>query len=291
MTSVSTWSSGRAVRTGLGAAALALALLATPPSAHGVDEEGCLECHGLQGLAVRAGAGARPLGVSPEGYDRSAHGDLGCRECHADIASIPHAATQAVGCGQPCHGTSLGGKAYSHEGLYWEYTASSHGGTAGRKVGCLLCHPTPERRESAERDKPGEARRCAACHRGSEKVRAWFRDRHFLALAAGDSRAPSCPDCHGIHGVRPAAVAESTVNPARLADTCGSGALAGSRGGRRRESCHGGLVPSAVAAASMNVLPRGASPRGRLAAAFMLLAGGLLCGLVARAGVGLLRGR
>jgi hypothetical protein len=291
LTSASTWSSARPVRSALAAAALALSLLA-PREARGIDEEGCLECHGLPGFAVREAGGVRNLGLAAEAFSLSAHGDLGCRECHSDIASIPHGERREVNCGQPCHGKTLGGKAYSHEGLYWEFTASSHGGAGGRKVGCLLCHPTPERREGAQRDKLGEARRCGSCHRGNAKVRAWFLDRHFAELAAGNQRAPSCPDCHGTHRVHPATAAESTVSPARLADTCSSGALGGEqRGGKRRDACHGTIGPSAVERASMNMLPQGGRRRGRIPAFFTLAAGCLLGGLVVRAGVGLLRGR
>ena len=37
-----------------------------------------------------------------------------------------------------------------------------------------------------------------------------------LALAGGNRRAPSCPDCHSAHRVRPAAATESTVNRRHL---------------------------------------------------------------------------
>ena len=286
LTSASTWSSARAARR-LIAAACFVAALAGPSPARGADEEGCLGCHGLPGFAVREAGAARVLGVSAEAFDTSMHGELGCRECHADIASIPHGEHRAVGCGQPCHGQSAGGREYSHEGLYWEYAASAHGSARSRKIGCLLCHPSPQRRESAERDKLGEARRCTACHEGSPRVAAWFSDRHFLALAGGNRRAPSCPDCHSSHRVRPAAAPEAAVNRARLAETCSNGALATGRKG----ACHGALGESGVAGASMNPLPRGRTAMNPLSLVLTLLAGALAAGLVARAGIGLARGR
>ena len=269
------------------AALLLLALLAAPPPARGGDQEGCLGCHGLAGLAIREGGAARALAVDVEAYDVSAHGELGCRECHADIASIPHGEPREVGCGLPCHGQTAGGKPYSHERLYWEYAASSHGRPGARRIACLVCHPAPARRESAGRDKPLEARRCAACHRGSGRVLDWFSDRHAVALAAGNPRAPSCPDCHGSHGVHGVSAPESPVSPQRLAETCASGALAGGR----KDGCHPGLKPPAVTGAGMSPLPARRGARGGLAAVFTLLAGCLLAGLVVRAGVGLARGR
>jgi hypothetical protein len=272
----------------LSAAALcaALVLAAARPAAAG-DEEGCLDCHGLAGFAVRAAGTTRALGVDPGKIEASAHGAVGCRECHTDIASIPHGDHRDVGCGQPCHGLGSGGKEFSHEGLYWEYTASVHGGARSRKIGCLICHPSPERRESAERDKLAEVRQCAACHRDNPQVAAWFRDRHFLALAGGNRSAPSCPDCHSPHRVRPAAAAESSVNRQRLADTCANGA----RGPGRKGACHAGLGEAAVRGASMSPLPRGGTTKTPLAFALSLLAGALVAGLVVRAGVGLVRGR
>ncbi len=282
------WNRARAARVVPLAAALAAALALAPVLAPASDEEGCLGCHGLAGFSTREGSGVRALGLAGEVFDASAHGDLGCRECHADIASIPHGEPREVGCGQPCHGQSLGGKPYSHEAIYWEYAASAHGSAKGRRIGCVVCHPAPERRDAPGRDKLDEARRCAACHRGSAAVQAWFSDRHYLALAAGNERAPSCPDCHSAHQVRSAASPESSVSRARLHETCSSGA----RGGERRGGCHGTLAPSAVAGAAMSPLPRGvAGAQGPVLTFLGLLAGALCAGLVARAGIGLLRSR
>jgi hypothetical protein len=285
--SVFTWNSVRAVRRLLSAAACAAVVLAAPGLAAGGDEEGCLDCHGLAGFAVRDTGKARVLGVAAGRFDASAHGDLGCRECHADIASIPHGEHRDAACGQACHGHGTGGKEFSHESLYWEYTASVHGGARSRKIGCLLCHPSPERQETAERDKLEEARRCAACHRENPMVATWFSDRHFLALAGGNRRAPSCPDCHSSHGVRPASAPESPVNRKRLAETCANGAI----GAGRKGACHDALGESGVAGASMIPLPRDRKGKGPLALVLTLLSGALAVGLVARAGIGLARGR
>lgn len=283
---VSTWNSARALRR-LAFAAAAAWLLSLPPGALAGDEEGCLGCHGLAGLSVQEGGTRRGLALEERNIDASMHRELGCRECHTDIASIPHGEHRVPGCGQACHGRTAGGKEYSHEGLYWEYATSSHGRATSRKIGCLVCHPAPERRESAERDKMAEALRCASCHRGSARIRDWFSDRHFLALAGGNKRAPSCPDCHSSHRASPASSPESTVSPGRLADTCSSGAVAA----ERRGSCHGELSPAAVAGASMNPLSRGESG-GRGLGFLLALAPGVLTGALAvRAGIGLVRGR
>lgn len=283
----STWNSARALRNLLGAASCAAVVLALAGPVAAVDEEGCLDCHGRAGFAVREGGKARALVVDPGRFGASAHGGVGCRECHVDVASIPHGERRDVSCGQPCHGSGPDGREFSHEGLYWEYAASSHGAARSRKIGCLVCHPSPARREAIEPDKLAEARRCAACHRENPTVAAWFSDRHFLELAGGNQRAPSCPDCHSAHRVRPAAAPESTVSRKHLAETCASGA----RGTGRKGACHGALGEAAVVGASMNPLPRGRTGSRPLPLALTLLAGALAAGLVVRAGVGLVRER
>jgi hypothetical protein len=283
---VSSWNRVRRARSLFGAAVSVAAVLSLAGLAAAGDEEGCLDCHGLAGFAVREAGNVRALGIDPARFSASTHGDVGCRECHADIASIPHGEQREVSCGQPCHGVGADGREFSHEALYWEFTASVHGGARSQKIGCLVCHPTPGRR-GGERDKLEEARQCAACHRSSATVAAWFSDRHFLALAGGNGRAPSCPDCHGAHRVLAATAPESTVNRKHLAETCANGA----RGAGRTGVCHGAIGEPGVAGASMNPLPGGGGAKDPLALVMTLLAGALAAGLVVRAAVGLLRGR
>jgi len=267
-----------------GGALALLALLAAVGPARAMDEEGCLNCHGLEGFAARRGGEAVPLAVSAEEFDAGAHGALECRECHADIASIPHPeARRDTNCGLVCH--AHGGGSTSHEKLYWDYAASVHGSARERRITCLVCHPASAAAAQG-RDKMREVRLCAACHRGKAAVRAYFSDAHFLALAGGAGHAPACPDCHTAHRVRRPGAEESSVSAKNLAATCGSGALAEARSG----ACHGTLAAAAVSGASMVTLPRGGRG-GALAWLLRLLAAAMLLGLLARAGVGLVRER
>ena len=73
----------------------------------------------------------------------------------------------------------------------------------------------------------------------------------------------------------------------RLAETCSNGALGTERRGRATASSG----ESAVAGATMSPLPRARVGKGPLSLALTLLAGVLVAGLVARAGVGMARGR
>jgi nitrate/TMAO reductase-like tetraheme cytochrome c subunit len=276
------WS--RVGRLAAGALVAVFALAAGPGVAAAGDEEGCLGCHGLEGFAVRAGGAVRALTIAPEPLAASAHGQVSCRDCHAEIAAIPHEEPRPVGCGQACHSGSKAGKDYSHEALYWEYAASVHG---VKKIPCLRCHPAPALTGDAGRDKRAEARQCAACHRAHPVVQGWFGDVHFAALARGDARAPSCPDCHTAHRVWPKSAPQSSVSPRRLAETCGRGALATGQ----EWPCHGQLGESAVAGAAMNPLPPGGRRRGAGLPLATALFGALLAGLVCRAGIGWLTRR
>jgi hypothetical protein len=72
------------------------------------------------------------------------------------------------------------------------------------------------------------------------------------------------------------------VNPRRLAETCGRGAL----GTGQERPCHGQLAESAVAGATMNPLPAGGGRPGAGPRLLTLLFGAMLAGLVVRAAVG-----
>ena len=74
-----------------------------------------------------------------------------------------------------------------------------------------------------------------------------------LALALGNRRAPSCPDCHRAHRILGPDSPDSSVHGEALAGTCGSGAISSRPGGR----CHGELSPKSVAGAAMAFSPRG----------------------------------
>jgi hypothetical protein len=60
---------------------------------------------------------------------------------------------------------------------------------------------------------------CTKCHAGvyEESYKASF---HGIAVAHGDSRAATCVDCHGSHGIQPARNPQSTVAKANVAQTC-----------------------------------------------------------------------
>jgi len=269
-------------------AALLLASLVLPCAGRAADEEECLRCHGLAGLASREGDEVNSLAVEGRFFEASVHSLLNCRECHSDIEAIPHPdASMEISCGQPCHQRDQAGNPYSHESLFWDYTTSVHGQAGDGGIACVTCHPASSLGELARRNLVLEVDQCASCHRRSPHVRTFFGSLHHAALARGDRRAPSCPDCHTSHRILPAEDPESSVHRDRLAGTCGGGALEGGSAGR----CHGELSEEAVRGAGMNPLPLPRSGGGGGGWFFTALYWGLLGGLALRALYGAARGR
>ena len=263
-------------------------LLFSASPAVALDEEECYRCHSLPGLTVRAGDSLAELTIAPQFFESSVHALLNCRECHSDIAAIPHGGgTREVSCGQVCHQQDMSGEFFSHEALFWEYTTSVHGELPGGKITCMVCHPAESLAETERRNLLLEVRQCASCHRGNEHVRDYFNGLHYLALTLENRRAPSCPDCHRTHRILPADSPESSVHDEALAGTCASGAIPSRAGGR----CHGNLSPKSVTGAAMGSLSLPGQSAGGIAWAFSGGYWALLLALAGRALLGLVRRR
>lgn len=275
------------IRKGLPVCIVAAAVMSAVPAA-AADEEGCYRCHGLRGFSLRQGDLVKNLALSESFFESSVHSLLNCRECHSDIAAIPHPdAELRVSCGQVCHQRKQSGEPYSHETLFWEYTTSVHGEAVDGGISCMVCHPAGSLSEITSRNLLQEVRQCAACHREREHVQEYFLGFHFFSLARGNRRAPSCPDCHSPHRVLSPNVEESTVSPAKVAATCGNGAIASAPAGR----CHGNIGEAASLGAPMTPLPLPGNHAGPARWAFSFLYWGMLAGLLARVGIGLARKR
>lgn len=170
-------------------------LLAGPARA----QEGCLECHGLAGLALPG----RPLWLGAPGHASDVHGRLPCTDCHKGVEGYPHASPQ-VRCDLPCHVAGA-----NHEALVRAEAGSVHARPG--LPSCGGCHDAGRAPRGA-----AAAALCRSCHAGLEPPRRFFGDSPgafgFFAhrrVPAG-RRAPGCPDCHGTHGVGPAEKARAT---------------------------------------------------------------------------------
>ena len=174
------------------------------PAAVGADPgEICLACHGDKDAK---GASGKSIAVDAAKYAASVHGGakLACTACHADVSEqkIPHAEKlKPVDCSN-CHDKPVA-----------EYKNTVHG--------------------KARKDGSTAAATCANCHGkdavGGAKmpggaIATQFHDSiHGKALAgAAQSAAPTCTNCHGAHSIRAKDDEKSSVNRAKVPDTCGS---------------------------------------------------------------------
>lgn len=175
-------------------AAVAFATTFVPPKERiekPYTNQKCLkDCHGEKTLAAGAPDGSkRSLHVDLDLYFESTHGQKGlwCIDCHqgADPNEHPRAGMPVVDC-RACHSEK------PPEGVFPADTASVF----------------------KEREiKPPEKK--------SLKGDGWTGSVHGLAAAKGVENPPVCKTCHTAHYVRKAADPASTVNAARLPETCG----------------------------------------------------------------------
>lgn len=237
----------------------AMTVLLSAPDARSTDQQMCLSCHGLKGFGFLSDGKYRSLYVDQESYHSSRHREIGCLQCHRNIAAVPHESTgERVNCGMECHTLdSVTGKPYSHESIYWGFLASVHGKGSRSTSSCLLCHPTNPPAFD-ENKTPGEKlAKCSACHADSgitaefkldrEIVNSYLTGIHGRAVLNGATNAPTCPDCHTQHAVLSSENKDSSTNPGRLAATCsGDHSSTGT-------SCH--LETSSAKLVGMSPLP------------------------------------
>jgi cytochrome b subunit of formate dehydrogenase len=179
---------------------LALSLASTLASAASAGDQECLACHGQAGMKSDAG---KSISMDPAKHAASAHGVLGCKDCHTDIKEFPHPSkVLKVQCAT-CHADEA--KAFP---------ASAHS-MLGESA-CASCHGSVHELTTAEKLMPGK---CAECH--ADEVTALASSIHGQAAKKGDPDAPKCVSCHGsIHAVKASSEADSTVARKNMADTC-----------------------------------------------------------------------
>ena len=180
-------------------AAAVFLFLTSAAAAPRADEE-CLACHGQAGMKSDSG---KDISVDPAKHAASAHGVLGCRDCHTSIKEFPHPAKVAkVQC------------ATCHEQEVKDFAASAHA-LLGENA-CESCHGNVHVLSTAEKLMP---EKCTECH--AQEVKDLAKSIHGQAAQKGDADAPKCVSCHGaIHAVKAASEADSAITPRNLPFTC-----------------------------------------------------------------------
>src|ERR1035437_1127273 len=113
-------------------------------AAPAADQE-CLACHGEAGMKSAAG---KSISIDPAKHAASAHGVLGCKDCHTTIKEFPHPKKIVkVQCA----------KCNADEAKLFPASAHSMLGESA----CASCHGNAHELTTAENLIPGK---CAECH-------------------------------------------------------------------------------------------------------------------------------
>jgi cytochrome b subunit of formate dehydrogenase len=213
-----------------------------------LENRRCLNCHGQGHIAdlplsqrrsmvapdTTAGVepGPRPgLFVPAQTFSGSPHEALACIDCHAEAATLPHAAQlPRPDCTTSCHSVereAYGASAHAQAGISQEQLPD-----------CITCHGGHDVLDTEDRQSRTHplnmVKICGDCHQqhqvngnGAKPVRApvatYLASVHGRAVTrAGLAVAATCADCHGYHNVRPSTDPQSLVHRENVADTCGS---------------------------------------------------------------------
>ncbi len=188
--------------------------------AFGQSDDDCLMCHSDQGLTAKRQGRIISLFVDAGRLQRSVHGSFSCVDCHPGLnpSETPHARViQPVDC-QQCHDAGTYQKS-----VHGRPVTSPDGKTVrAAAAGCKDCHGIHEilspKDSRSTANKAHVSQTCGSCHQSVASHYA--RSAHGIALEKAVKGAPSCVDCHGEHGVEPAASKDSPVSKTREARTC-----------------------------------------------------------------------
>jgi cytochrome b subunit of formate dehydrogenase len=187
----------------------------------------CASCHAdeqaayersFHAKAIKAGDGAAATCVDCHG---SPHDLLPASDPKSGVnhANIP--ATCGV-----CHSQKFVMEASGHSAQpFYSYAESVHGRAVAagsdKAAVCTDCHGTHEILAATDAKssifKFNVPMTCAKCHQGVEQE--FMRSIHGQAIVRGNSQAPVCTDCHGIHSIKAHADPNSSVSTRNLART------------------------------------------------------------------------
>ena len=193
----------------------------------------CLDCHSDKTLSKTNSLGKEiSLFVDEARFVGSVHATNNCTSCHTDVSdkhpddNVPIRSPSCASCHE------LPGK---------DYSASIHGvshklGASGA-ANCWDCHGSHNILSAKRADSPvfklNLPNTCATCHTNTgltkeyqmkypEAAAQYLDSIHGRALLKmGLIVAPSCNDCHGVHGIKRAVDRDSPINAANVAKTCG----------------------------------------------------------------------
>lgn len=187
----------------------------------------CLECHEAEFTSRAKGLPKEWVGLRPDVFAASVHGQLDCIDCHDAGKDIPHAANLPIVDCTSCHE-----KIAVKHAFHPRFALSPR--PAGEDTACTACHGTHDmlavKNKAFAFAGPAQADSCGRCHEAARKD--YLASAH--AQKPGVQRtAPDCLSCHREPIVQPGAkgtLVELKLAQAKLCESChvGNAAVAGS---------------------------------------------------------------
>lgn len=156
-----------------------------------VPNSECMDCHEAEFKSRKKGQPKEWVGVRPEQYAASVHGQLNCVDCHTGITEATHEPKlPKVQCAT-CHEKTAATHAF-HPRLSLESVPE------GKDTSCVACHGTHEtvgakHAEFAFRP-DNQAQSCGQCHEAAAKD--YLASAHAFKDAQGVRAVPDCLSCH-----------------------------------------------------------------------------------------------
>ncbi len=203
---------------------------ASPVKPPVVSNSECMDCHEAEFKARKKGLPPEWVGVKPEVFAKSVHGNLHCVDCHVAIVETPHPSKLPPAQCVSCHGKESGQYATSIHGM-------SHQMGDSDAASCASCHGThgivPVKQADSPVFKLNLPKTCGTCHDNPKLTKEYRMGQseaagHYLDSIHGRALvkmglivAPSCNDCHGVHDIKRSVDKDSHSNHANIAKSCG----------------------------------------------------------------------
>jgi cytochrome b subunit of formate dehydrogenase len=156
-----------------------------------VPNSECMDCHEAEFKARRKGQPKEWVGVRPEQYAASIHGQLACVECHTTITEATHEPDlPPVNCAS-CHDKTASTHAF-HPRLALSPVPE------GKDTSCVACHGTHETVAVKSADfafaPKQQPKSCGECHEAAAKD--YLASAHALNGHKRERQVPDCLSCH-----------------------------------------------------------------------------------------------
>jgi formate dehydrogenase gamma subunit len=192
------------------------------PHEAGLTKPKCITCHAGEQSLYDSGAHGKALAA---GNTKAAN----CESCHGNIHEIlpssdPKSRSAKINipnmCGQ-CHSQAIPGMSGRPALAYQESVHGKLVASGNDKAAvCSDCHGNHDIRRSNDPTSPvyraNVPQTCAKCHTG--EAGAFAQSIHGKVLAEGNTQAPVCTTCHGVHTIKAVKDDDSMVSPRNQGD-------------------------------------------------------------------------